>query len=48
MANMAAIATLIDICEQKWIAKRLLDTETNIKFFFLTGTIVIYSLLTIL
>ena len=32
MANMAAIATLIDICEQKWIAKRLLDTETNIKF----------------
>ena len=32
MANMAAIAILIDICEQKWIAKRLLDTETNIKF----------------
>ena len=32
MANMVAIATLIDICEQKWIAKRLLDTETNIKF----------------
>ena len=32
MANMVAIATLIDICEQNWIAKRLLDRETSIKF----------------
>ena len=32
MANMAAIATLIDICEQKLIAKTLLDREKNIKF----------------
>ena len=29
MANMAAIATLIDICEQKWIAKRLLKSLFN-------------------
>ena len=27
MANMVAIATLIDICEQKLIAKTLLDRE---------------------
>ena len=32
MANMVAIATLIDICEQKLIAKTLLDREKNIKF----------------
>ena len=29
---MVAIATLIDICKQKWIAKTLLDREKNIKF----------------
>ena len=32
IANMVAIATLIDICEQKRIAKTLLDREKNIKF----------------
>ena len=31
MANMAAIATLIDICEQKLIVKTLLDREKKNK-----------------
>ena len=29
MANMVAIATLIDIWEQKWIAKTLLDRDKH-------------------
>ena len=37
MANMVAIATLIDICEQKWIAKTLLDREKIIKFLSFNG-----------
>ena len=37
MANMVAIATLIDICEQKLIAKTLLDREKNIKFLSFNG-----------
>ena len=37
MANMVAIATLIDICEQKLIAKTLLDREKNIKFKSFNG-----------
>ena len=37
MANMVAIATLIDICEQKLIAKTLLDKEENIKFLSFNG-----------
>ena len=41
MANMVAIATLIDICEQRWIEKRYL-TETNIKFLFLTKEIFLF------
>ena len=32
MANMVAIATLIDICEQKLIAKTLLDREKTSNF----------------
>ena len=53
MANMVAIATLNDICGQKWIAQRLLDRETSIiflsfwgkRFFFLfaRGFILIFS-----
>ena len=34
---MVAIATLIDICEQKLIAKTLLDWEKNIKFLSFNG-----------
>ena len=37
MANMVAIATLIDICEQKLIAKTLLDRDKNIKFLSFNG-----------
>ena len=37
MANMVAIATLIDISEQKRIAKTLLDREKNIKFLSFNG-----------
>ena len=37
MANMVAIATLIDICEQKFIAKTLQDREKNIKFLSFNG-----------
>ena len=37
MANMVAIATLIDICEQKFIAKMLQDREKNIKFLSFNG-----------
>ena len=37
MANMVAFATLIDICEQKLIAKTLLDREKNIKFLSFNG-----------
>ena len=37
MANMVAIATLIDICEQKQIAKTLLDREKSIKFLSFNG-----------
>ena len=37
MANMVAIATLIDICEQKLIAKTLLDREKNINFLSFNG-----------
>ena len=53
MANMVAIATLNDICGQKWIAQRLLDRETSIiflsfwgkRFFFLfaRGFILIFA-----
>ena len=32
MASMVAIATLIDICEQKLIAKTLLDREKTSNF----------------
>ena len=41
IANMVAIVTLIDICEQNWIEKRYL-TERNIKFLFLTKEIFFY------
>ena len=34
---MVAIATLIDICEQKLIAKTLQDWEKNIKFLSFNG-----------
>ena len=34
---MVAIATLIGICEQKWIAKTLIDREKNIKFLSFNG-----------
>ena len=34
---MVAIATLIDICEQKFIAKTLQDREKNIKFLSFNG-----------
>ena len=34
---MVAIATLIDICEQKRIAKTLLDREKSIKFLSFNG-----------
>ena len=34
---MVAIATLIGICEQKLIAKTLLDREKNIKFLSFNG-----------
>ena len=43
MANMIAIATLIDICEQKLIAKTLLDRDKhqisvfNERDFFICG-----------
>ena len=37
VANMVAIATLIDICEQKLIAKTLQDWEKNIKFLSFNG-----------
>ena len=43
IANMVAIATLIDICKQKWIAKTLLDREKNIKFQFFIICREIYS-----
>ena len=43
MANMVAIATLIDICEQKLIAKTLLDREKNIKFLSFNGKSFFYS-----
>ena len=32
MANMVAIATLIDICKQKWIAKRYLTERKTSDF----------------
>ena len=34
---MVAIATLIDICERKFIAKTLQDREKNIKFLSFNG-----------
>ena len=34
IANMVAIATLIDIWEQKWIAKTLLDRDKQISEFW--------------
>ena len=37
MANMVAIATLIDIWEQKGIAETLLDREKNIRFLSFNG-----------
>ena len=43
---MVAIATLIDICKQKWIAKTLLDKEKNIKFQFFIICREIYSVIT--
>ena len=37
IANMVAIATLIDICEQKRIVKTFLDREKNIRFLSFNG-----------
>ena len=37
IANMVAIATLIDIREQKRIVKTLLDREKNIRFLSFNG-----------